>query len=64
MTTEDFNAIPVFYCKDCLSLKIIAMDDIDNEEAGFCDECGSTDLGQATIEEWQAMYKEKYGTTF
>ena len=27
----------------------------------YCMECGTTDIGTTTIEEWTKMYKEKYG---
>ncbi len=47
---------PVYYCRSCLSLKIIPIQD---EE--FCDLCGSTDIGTALIEEWEKLYESKYG---
>ena len=28
------------------------------------DACGSTDIGTATIEEWEAMYNKKYKKKF
>lgn len=57
---EDYNSEPVFYCKKCLSLKIMAFD----ESSDYCDACGSTDIGTAHIEEWKYMYKSKYGREF
>lgn len=56
---EEYNNEPVFYCKSCLSLKVktVAMD----SDLDFCDECGSTDIGQIHIEEWRKLYKERYG---
>lgn len=56
--TEDYNDGPVFYCKHCLSLKIR---DAGLPELLFCDECGSSDISTSHIEEWENMYKEKYG---
>lgn len=59
MDKSEYNSEPVFYCKSCLSLKVktVAADmDLD-----YCDECGSTDISQASIGEWEALYKERYG---
>ena len=58
--TEDYNDIPVYYCKNCLSLKIINLD----EEDCYCDDCGSTAIETAHIDEWKKMYKDKYGKDF
>ena len=55
----EYNDIPIFYCKNCLSLKIRDVEQIENSE--YCDECGSTDIGTAHISEWDAMYVAKYG---
>ena len=57
--SKDYNDEPVFYCKSCLSLKIktVALGlDLD-----YCDECGCTDIEEANIEEWQALYRARYG---
>jgi hypothetical protein len=37
-------------------MRVAGMDD-----AAFCDDCSSTDIGECSIEEWRAMYKERYG---
>lgn len=61
----DYDAIPVSYCKTCLSLKIKAMDeDIDMGILDFCDDCGSTDIGETDIHTWEKMYEQKYGKNF
>lgn len=60
LTTEDYNAIPVYYCKNCLSLKIRVL----GEYSEYCDECGSTDIDRTHIDTWREMYKEKYGREF
>lgn len=62
MSKTEYNQEPVFYCKDCLSLKIRDVEHIDSSE--YCDDCGSTDIGTASIEEWDAMYVAKYGHHF
>lgn len=53
-----YNEEPVFYCKRCLSLRIMNIPKV--EDSDFCDTCNGTDIGQATIEEWEKMYEEKY----
>lgn len=58
-TKEEYNNEPVYYCKNCLSLNIQFIKDI--EDTDFCDECSSTDIGCCSIEEWRRLYKEKYG---
>ena len=62
MTKEEYNSIPIFYCKNCLSLKIFDVQHVDNSE--YCDECGSTDIEQTDIETWNTIYKEKYGHSY
>lgn len=56
---EQYNDEPVFYCKGCLSLKVKTV--VVGSDLDFCDECGSTDIGQAHIDEWRRLYKERYG---
>ena len=49
LTKEEYNKIPVYYCKHCGSLAIITIPDIPND---FCNKCGSTNIGKASIEGW------------
>lgn len=56
---EIFNNEPVFYCKHCLSLRIMTVPEM--EELDYCDDCGTTNIGQTDIETWRQMYKNKYG---
>lgn len=56
---EDFNAIPVHYCKHCLSLSIRIMDGTD-----YCDKCGGTEIETANIHDWERMYEDKYCKKF
>lgn len=56
MTKEEYNEIPVFYCKDCLSLTILNID-----KYNYCRHCGSTDVGVSLIDEWEKMYEDKFG---
>ena len=61
----DYNREPVFYCRHCLSLKVKSMDEEhDTEFLDYCDDCGSTDIGQAYIHDWEDMYRKKYGKDF
>lgn len=56
---EDYNNIPVYYCKSCLSLAVKTV--LVDSNLDFCDNCGSTDIGVTTIDEWKKLYKERYG---
>jgi hypothetical protein len=33
-------------------------------ESDYCDHCGSTDIAEAHISEWEKMYEEKYGVKY
>lgn len=59
---QEYNEEPVFYCRNCLSLKIKTVQVDSNLD--YCDECGSTDIAQTNIEEWRNTYKTRYGTDF
>ena len=55
---EDYDSEPVKYCARCYSLKIKYEDALDSE---CCAECGSTDIQEAPVEEWERMYERRYG---
>ena len=57
MSTEEYNQIPVYYCKHCGSLRIITM--LDTEE-DYCDACGATNIGKASIESWIELQETIY----
>lgn len=57
-TKEDYNKEPVMYCKKCLSLKIR---DAGLPDLLYCDECGSAEILTTTIDEWETLYRNKYG---
>jgi hypothetical protein len=59
MDSSNYNDEPVFYCKNCLSLKVKMV--ATGLDLDFCDECGSTDIEQAHIEEWRKLYRGRYG---
>ena len=55
----DYNKEPVYFCKDCLSLKVM---ELGGEE--YCEKCGSSDIGKTDIYTWQKLYQEKYKKKF
>jgi len=58
---DDYNSEPIAYCARCYSLKI------KHEEAlgeDCCAECGSTDIQETSVEEWEKKYEKRYGHGF
>ena len=55
---DDYDSEPVKYCARCYSLKIKYEDALDSE---CCAECGSTDIQEAPVEEWEKKYERRYG---
>lgn len=41
-------------------IKTIAVD----SDLDYCDECGSTDIGNLHIEAWQGLYEKRYGFNY
>lgn len=62
MKKEEFNIEPIYYCKNCLSLRIRDVAHLSGSE--YCDECGSTDIGVTDITTWDKLYTEKYKHSF
>jgi len=58
LTKEDYNRMPVYYCRYCGSLKIMTVPQGIAED--YCGECGSTDIGKASIEAWKDLQKTTY----
>jgi len=56
-TKEEYNAIPVYYCKLCGSLRIMGEPGVIED---YCDDCGSTDIGKASIEGWLYLQETKF----
>lgn len=56
---NEYNDIPVYYCKNCLSLKVKTV--MIDSDLDYCDDCGSTEIGEAYIEEWKDLYRKRYG---
>ena len=59
MNKKPYDDEPVYFCKRCLSLNIRELPIIRYQD--YCADCGTADVGIASIEEWKKMYKEKYG---
>lgn len=60
MMENDYDNMPVSYCKRCLSLKILNI----KPDGCYCEQCGNTDIGETSIQQWQEMYKATYGESF
>ena len=68
----DYNNVPVFYCKTCLSihLKEVTFEGKKNPITGedhkvrYCVPCGNTETASTHITEWEDFYEEKYGEKF
>lgn len=59
---DEYNEELVYYCKHCLSLRVMGVTGM--EDAEYCDECGSTNIEQTSIEEWEKLYKERHGMRY
>lgn len=55
LSKEEYNNIPVVFCSRCLSLKIMIIGDME-----YCSECSSTHVQEASIQEWEKLYIQKY----
>lgn len=58
----NYNDEPVFYCKHCLSLRILNESQLPDLE--YCDDCGSTNIETTDISTWEEMYEKRYGFKF
>ena len=56
---KEYDDDPVYYCKRCLSLKVFPISQEDNQD--YCADCGSANIGTASIEEWKVLYEKMYG---
>ena len=55
LSKEEYNSIPVYYCRECLSLRVRSLDD----DTCYCDDCGSTDIDKDSIDNWEVMKNKK-----
>ena len=61
-THNSYDDEPVFYCRHCLSLKIRHV--LNMEDSEYCDDCGSTDIEKCSIEDWEKLYRDKFGHNY
>ncbi len=54
---DEYNSEPVVFCANCYSLKIGQEEHLGD----YCMCCGSTNLREASIEEWEKLYERRYG---
>lgn len=54
----DYNSEPVFYCKHCLSLRIMRIEGFD--DLCYCDKCNSTEIESADISVWEKLHQARY----
>lgn len=54
-----YNEQPVYYCRQCLSLRIMGLPNMN-----YCDSCGSTDVDSCNISMWENMYESKHGIKY
>lgn len=55
------NEDHVLYCARCYSLKVIHEDSIDSD---CCGECGCTSIEESSFEDWEELYRKRYGKKF
>lgn len=58
----EYNSEPIYFCKHCLSLKVMNESRLPDLE--YCGECGSTNVDITDIDTWQKMYEKKYGFNY
>lgn len=54
----NYDDEPVVFCKRCYSLNIVHEDIIEED---CCKECGCSDISTASIQEWENLYRNRYG---
>ena len=59
---EVYDEEPVFYCEQCLSLRIKSVPGMIGMD--YCDECNSTNIGRTNIKVWEKLYEAKHGYKF
>lgn len=58
---KDYDSEPIKYCASCYSIKIGYEESADFE---YCMDCGCSDIREAPVEQWENLYKGKYGHKF
>ena len=58
---NDYDSEPIAFCANCYSLKIKHEESIDMD---YCSDCGCSEIREAPVEQWEAMYEKKYGKKY
>lgn len=58
---KEYQDEPVFYCVNCLSLKI---KELNNSKLHVCLECGTPKQEETSYDEWNQLYVERYKRQF
>ena len=58
---KEYNEEPVYFCRHCLSLRIM---NLPNSDECYCDKCNSTDIDKDNIYVWDNLYTLRYGKSF
>ena len=63
---QDYNNVPVSYCKTCLSLAVVEVSLSSNEDTKvcYCNSCSNVETEEAHIDEWEEKYESRYGKKF
>jgi len=62
VAAEDYDLEPVRYCPRCYSLRIGSIEGV--EDSDYCMDCGCAESAEASIGDWERMYKARYGRPF
>ncbi len=68
---QDYNNVPVAYCKTCLSLAVVEVNlsssvatDDTIPKICYCSKCSNTEVEEAHITEWEEKYEQRFGKKF
>lgn len=63
---QDYNNVPIFFCKSCIKIKIkeVDLNKSKGTKVSYCGDCGSTDIDESHITEWEERYVDRYGKKF
>lgn len=57
---NEYNKLPVIYCRHCLYLGNPKTRKIFDETITYCPHCFGTDFDKSTIEIWEKKFEDKY----
>lgn len=56
--TQEVEEEPITYCRKCYSIKVKYEDSIGMD---CCGDCGCTDFSTTNFDEWENLYRNRYG---